>query len=65
MKLKIIPNPNKEEFEEIKQMVKNNEGFCPCLSIKTPDTLCMCRAFREQETEGFCHCGLYQKIKTN
>lgn len=48
------------DSEEIAQAVKNNEGYCPCMRQKTPDTKCMCKAFREQ-AEGVCHCGLYKK----
>lgn len=63
MKLKIVPNPNKEEYDEISQAVKNNENFCPCLTVRNSDTKCMCKVFREQTIEGFCHCGRFQKIK--
>ena len=62
MKLKIIPNPNKEEYDKITQAVKDNDNFCPCLIIRNPDTKCICKEFREQVTEGFCHCGRYIKI---
>lgn len=62
-KLKIKPNPNKEEFNRILVAVKNNDGYCPCRIKKTEDTRCMCKEFREQIEEGFCHCGLYQKVK--
>lgn len=46
--------------EEIKQKLKENGGFCPCRIEKTPDTKCMCKEFREQES-GECHCGLFVK----
>lgn len=57
--IKIEKMPNSEE---IAAAVKANGGYCPCMRSKTPDTKCMCKAFREQE-EGVCHCGLYKKIK--
>ena len=63
MKLKIIPNSNKEEYDEITQAVKDNDNFCPCLTVRNSDTKCICKDFREQTTEGFCHCGRYLKIK--
>lgn len=47
--------------EEIAAAVKANDGYCPCMRTKTPDTKCMCKEFREMKT-GICHCGLYQKI---
>ena len=50
--------------EELAAAVKNNDGYCPCMVEKTPDTKCMCKEFREQEESGLCHCGLYKKIVT-
>lgn len=46
----------------IAELVKANDGYCPCAIEKTPDTRCICKAFLEQE-EGLCHCGRYEKIK--
>ena len=59
--LKIIKNPNQKEFEEILKDVETNDGYCPCFVERTADRKCMCKNFREQQTEGFCHCGLYKK----
>ena len=56
--MKIIQLPN---TDNIKQAVKDNDGYCPCRISKNKDTKCMCKEFREM-TEGICHCGLYQKI---
>ncbi len=61
--LKVIKNPNEEEFKEILADVKANEGYCPCLSYKNPDTKCMCKQFRDKDTIGKCHCGLYLKVE--
>nr|DAQ21566.1 MAG TPA: ferredoxin-thioredoxin reductase [Caudoviricetes sp.] len=55
-------NKNKKLVAEIKQRIKDNNGYCPCRLLKNEDTKCMCKDFREQE-EGECHCGLYVKIK--
>lgn len=63
--LKIIKNPDKEFYEKITQAVKGNSNYCPCMLQKTDDTRCMCRAFREQETEGFCHCQRYMKVEVS
>jgi len=63
LKLKIRHNPDEKLANEIKQSIKDNGGYCPCELTKTTDTLCMCKAFREQNTEGYCHCQLYHKIK--
>lgn len=65
MSLKIKKNPNKETFESVIAAVKANEGYCPCRLEKTPDTKCPCKEFREQTTEGECHCGAYVKVVSN
>ena len=58
--MKIIINPDKEVVEEVRKALKNNDGYCPCKLVKTPDTKCMCKEFRDQAS-GECHCGLYIK----
>jgi hypothetical protein len=63
IKLKIIPNPNKQKYDEMTQAVKDNNGYCPCLLEASDDTLCICKEFKEQNVEGECHCGRYVKIK--
>lgn len=60
--MKIIQNPDKKFVTEIRQKLKENSGYCPCSLIKSEDTKCMCKEFRETD-EGMCHCGLYIKIK--
>ena len=57
---KITLNPDSDRVREVCDALKSNEGYCPCKLEKTPDTLCMCKEFREQQT-GLCHCGLYMK----
>ena len=58
MKTKIIRLDN----PTIINALKANEGYCPCRVLKTKDTKCMCKEFREQEI-GICHCSLYEKVK--
>lgn len=60
--MKIITNPDREYAEIVKKNLKANSGYCPCMLVKTPDTKCMCKEFREMD-EGMCHCGLYIKMK--
>lgn len=60
--MKIILNPDINKRKEVLQAVKDNSGYCPCAIVKNEDTKCMCKAFREQLTEGECHCGLYVKV---
>ena len=57
MKLKI-----REVEASIKVLVDNNGGYCPCAILKTPDTKCICKEFREQSQPGLCHCGRYEKV---
>lgn len=46
-----------------RKYVIENDGYCPCMVEKTPDTKCMCREFREQKEPGPCHCGRYEKYE--
>ena len=62
MNFKICKNPNPEVFSEISELVKNNDGFCPCLLNKDEDTKCMCKDFRDSDEVDFCHCGRYYKV---
>jgi ferredoxin-thioredoxin reductase catalytic subunit len=54
--------PDKEYAYIVKRKIKQSNGHCPCSVIKSADTKCMCKEFREME-EGTCHCGLYIKTK--
>ena len=58
---------DKELVEEIRQKLKENDGYCPCRIEKNEDTKCMCKEFREQiadpNFEGYCHCMLFYKYK--
>lgn len=59
--MKIKLSDNKELVAEIKQKLKENDGYCPCRLTKTEDTKCPCKEFREQTEAGECHCGLLTK----
>ena len=61
MKFKIRKNPDNTFVKEMMEKIKENDGYCPCKLEKSPDTKCMCKEFRDQITEGYCHCGLYYK----
>jgi len=65
--MKIYFNPDEKYAENMRQKVREKDGYCPCRLAKTPENLCMCEEFREQiadpEFEGFCHCLLYYKEK--
>lgn len=59
--MQIKLNENKEFVQEMRQALKDNDGYCPCVVVKSPETKCMCKAFLEQTEDGQCHCGLYNK----
>lgn len=48
---------------EIGELVRKNQGYCPCAVIHDKDTRCPCKDFRDQES-GVCHCGRYEKVVT-
>ena len=63
---KVKNNPDSEFVKEFKKEIKSNGGYCPCQVIRSKDTKCMCKEFREQLKNGivgFCHCGLYQVVE--
>lgn len=47
---------------DIKELVAQCDGYCPCAIEQTPDTLCPCKEFRDQEGLGECRCGRYAKV---
>lgn len=60
--MKIKVNPDKVFVKEIKQQLKENNGYCPCQTKKNMDTKCICKDFKENTKVGeYCICGLYYK----
>lgn len=53
---------NKDLANKIRAMLRANNGYCPCKPLKTEDTKCICKEFREQGL-GECYCGLYKKTE--
>lgn len=51
-----------EVDKSVRELVAQNEGYCPCAVLKNADTKCMCKEFREQNTPGLCHCGRFEKV---
>ena len=51
--------------EEIAAAVKENDGYCPCMRTKTPDTKCMCKEFKDQQSTGLCYCERFMKVEVN
>lgn len=61
--MNIKVNPDKEKVNDIRNKIRNNEGYCPCSIVRNEDTKCMCKEFTEQKEEGYCHCELYYKTE--
>lgn len=60
-------NDDKRVVEEIREGLRQKDGYCPCKVGKLPENKCMCEEFRKQmqdeNFEGYCHCKLYYKEK--
>lgn len=61
--MRISVTKDRDRAAEIRQALKDNDGYCPCVLTKSPETKCLCKAFREQRTPGYCRCGLYCKTE--
>lgn len=62
----IIQNPDQEYAREIKRRLKDNNGYCPCAVVKSKETRCKCKEFRDRVAAGIpgeCECGLYIAIE--
>lgn len=51
------------DVDKIKKELKENDGYCPCKIQRMPENKCICEEFRNMDSEGICHCGLYYKVK--
>lgn len=60
---KIRLNPDTAIVAEIREKLRETNGYCPCTPFRDETHKCMCKAFREQITEGLCHCGLYERYE--
>ena len=58
----VYPTPDFTHRKKIEQAIQENNGYCPCNSVKNDDTICMCKDFRELNKAEFCHCQLYYKV---
>lgn len=62
-------NEDRAVVERVKEGLRARNGYCPCVLQMTEDTKCMCKEFREQiadpDFEGYCHCMLYYKEKSD
>ena len=61
--LKMKLNEDAAVVKQVREALKANDGYCPCLIGKTEDTKCICKHFKQEVKAGdFCICELYQKI---
>ena len=50
--------------EQIIDMLKANDWYCPCKIEHLVENRCICEDMRERVPVGeYCHCGLYKKIE--
>ena len=61
--MKVRFNEDKEVVQQLKEALKQKDGYCPCRLERIPENKCMCKEFRDQINEGYCHCMLYYKEK--
>lgn len=65
--MKILLNEDREVVRTVREGLKRTGGYCPCMLVKSEDTKCMCRDFKDKiadpEFEGYCRCMLYYKKK--
>ena len=62
--MKIHINTDKELVQTIREGLRKNDGYCPCVlnSKGKEEYRCICKEMREQVPVGqACHCGLYIK----
>lgn len=52
------------KYEQIKASLIQTDNYCPCVPkyARSEDNKCMCKEFKEQKTEGECHCGMWEKV---
>jgi len=58
-----VVNPDHDHTEKIRKALEKNvekygEKYCPCNVLRSEDTICPCKDYRES---GNCHCKLYIK----
>lgn len=62
--MRIHVTNDKELAAAVREGLKENAGFCPCVkdSLNKPEYQCLCEDFRFNVEVGQpCHCGLYIK----
>lgn len=49
-------NPDKDYVNQVRQAIKDNQGYCCCKLLKISENKCPCLDFREKQE---CCCELY------
>lgn len=65
--MQVVLNKDPEHVKAVRYALKGTGGYCPCAIVKSEESLCICKDFRDKiddhEFEGYCHCELYYKSK--
>jgi hypothetical protein len=62
VKYKVLMNPDKEKYAELREAVAANGGWCPEISDKTKENKCMCPEFLNKNKECWCAFKMYKKV---
>lgn len=54
-------NPAIEDWDALKQKIRDNGHYCISKKDKILENQCMCKEFKNADCEGPCTCGLYIK----
>lgn len=49
-----------KNVQEILKALKDNDGYCPCMTVKNENTKCCCKNFLNKK-DGSCNCGIFSK----
>jgi len=60
-KYKIFRNTDAAKYQTLYKALQDNMGYCPCKVERIEENRCMCKQFRERDSEGYCKCNLYYK----
>lgn len=61
--IRFNPSWDAEHIARFQSSIAANGGHCICQKGNSPDTMCMCKSFLEQDKPGPCHCGAFEKFE--
>ena len=59
--IRFNPDWDVQHIARFQDAMRESGGHCICSKDRTPDTMCMCKSFLEQDKPGRCHCGAFEK----